>query len=98
VLSRLLADRPDLTVEEIRDVLRARGICAGHSSIRRVFKTSKHCVPIDTKLVVHVEYSLVAFMFDESKYTAEERHSWKPLSELLRFFLAGQLRRVIGQL
>jgi transposase len=37
VLLRLLADRPDLTVEEIRAELRARGICTGHSSIRRFF-------------------------------------------------------------
>jgi putative transposase len=37
VLLRLLADRPDLTVEEIRGALRARGICTGHSSIRRFF-------------------------------------------------------------
>jgi transposase len=38
LLLGLIADRPDLTVEEIRGVLRARGIYAGHGSVWRFFK------------------------------------------------------------
>ena len=34
----LIADRPDLTVEEVRAALRARGIGAGHGSVWRFFK------------------------------------------------------------
>lgn len=37
LLLGLIADRPDLTVEEIRGVLRARGIHAGHGSVWRFF-------------------------------------------------------------
>ncbi len=38
VVLALLAARPDLTVEEIRSELRARGISTGHGSVRRFFK------------------------------------------------------------
>ena len=37
VLLGLLAERPDLTVEEVRGELRARGIHAGHGSVWRFF-------------------------------------------------------------
>ena len=37
VVLGLLADRPDLTVEEIRGELRGRGISTGHGSVRRFF-------------------------------------------------------------
>ena len=37
VLLELVAEQPDLTVEEIRAVLRARGIHAGHGSVWRFF-------------------------------------------------------------
>ena len=37
VLLWLVADRPDLTVEEIRPELRARGICTGPGAVRRFF-------------------------------------------------------------
>ncbi len=37
VLLWLVADRPDLTVEEIRAELRARGICTGPGAVRRFF-------------------------------------------------------------
>lgn len=37
VLLGLLAERPDLTVGEVRGELRARGIHAGHGSVWRFF-------------------------------------------------------------
>ena len=37
VLLGLLAERPDLSVEEVRGALRARGIHAGHGSVWRFF-------------------------------------------------------------
>ncbi len=37
VLLGLVAERPDLTVEEIRAALRARGIQAGHGSVWRFY-------------------------------------------------------------
>jgi transposase len=51
VLSGLLAERPDLTVEEVSGELRARGIHAGHGSVWCFFAhhgisfKKKPCVP-----------------------------------------------------
>ncbi len=38
VVLGVLAEQPDLTVEEIRAALRGRGISTGHGSVRRFFK------------------------------------------------------------